>query len=88
MKLDQLSYRHDAATNRMNSCVAQSSLRIAPLLKELYISENSDIETKDKLYVILEMLRKKEKEIMTLLNVENEEISNQIRSAIDDISNL
>ena len=86
-ELDQLRNRHAAATDKIKSCVA-SFLSIATLLDELYISENSDIETKDKLYLIRQMLREKKEEMRLLLDVESEGISNQIRSAIRNISNL
>ena len=86
-KLDQLRDRHVAATERIKEYVA-SFLSVAPLLDELYMSQNSDIETKDKLYVIRETFRNKEKEIMQVLDLQNEEISGQVRSAILKIYQL
>ena len=87
-KLDALEFKNAEATARIRECVDVQSQMIALLLNELYMSQNSDIETKDKLYVIRETFRNRMTEIVETLDAELHENSNCIREAASAISNF
>ena len=83
-----LGAKNEEATEIIKAFVDVSSQMIAPLLDELYMSQNSDIETKDKLYEIRETFRNRMTGIVEMLDAERHKNSNCIRDAINDISNL